>query len=84
MIHNADRPSSRLQAAARERSRQSGRPNVPGSPQAYPPAQGEDARDAPTTVPQPGADVVDPPGWTVPPVAPGADPDPLPAGAPVF
>ncbi len=57
-------------------------PEVPGSVPAYPPVQGEDARDEPTGAPQPGADVVDPPGWGLPPIAPAELPSP--AGAPTF
>ena len=60
-------------------------PDVPGSTQAYPPVQGEDSRDDPTGIPKPGPDVVDPPGWKVPPIIPGEDEDiPLPAGTPSF
>ena len=61
-------------------------PGVPGSGPAYPPEQGDDARDAPTGVPEPGADVLDTPGWSRPPLVPGVDPagTPLPAGMPIF
>ena len=60
-------------------------PAVPGSGPAYPPEQGEDSRDDPGA-PRPGKDLIDPPGWSVPPLAPGGDPDdvPLPAGMPTF
>ena len=57
-------------------------PAVPGSVPAYPPERGEDARDAPGGNPLPGADVVDLPGWTVPPGLPGETP--APAGMPTF
>lgn len=59
-------------------------PTVPGSAPAYPPVQGEDSRDDPAGVPHPGADVIDPPGWSIPPIVPGGDPAdvPLPAGVP--
>jgi hypothetical protein len=60
-------------------------PGVPGSAPAYPPQQGDDSRD-PGGNALPGSDVVDPPGWPVPPTMPGREPDqvPLPAGTPVF
>ena len=61
-------------------------PAVPGSAPAFPPVQGEDSKDDAGGAPRPGADVVDPPGWGVPPIAPGVEPDkvPLPAGMPTF
>ncbi len=57
-------------------------PAVPGSVPAYPPEQGEDSRDPSGGTPRPGSDVVDPPGWTVPPIAPGETP--APAGMPAI
>lgn len=58
-------------------------PDVPGSGPAYPPAQGEDSRDdAAGAPPAPGEDVVDPPGWGMPPRVPGETP--APAGGPIF
>ena len=69
--------------------------NDPGATPAYPPAPGEDAPGEPTNVPQPGpgvgmpgpgGDVVDPPGWSEPPLMPGGSPAevPTPAGTPTF
>ena len=60
-------------------------PAVPGSVPAVPRPGGDDSVD-PTSMPRPGADVVDPPGWSVPPVVPGGDRGdvPLPAGMPTF
>jgi hypothetical protein len=68
-------------------------PNNPGSP-TYPPGQGDDALDRPTVpqpgpgvgAPGPGPDVFDPPGWSVPPIAPGSNPGegPTPASTPTF
>lgn len=60
-------------------------PSVPGSGPAYPPEQGDDARDPAAGKPA-GGDLVDPPGWSVPPIVPGGDPAevPLPAGMPTF
>ncbi|HEX4766216.1 MAG TPA: hypothetical protein VH414_08055 [Lichenihabitans sp.] len=61
-------------------------PSVPGSGPAYPPAQGEDARDEPGAAPRPGEDAVDPDGLGVPPLAPGDGKagTPSPAGVPTF
>ena len=56
-------------------------PDVPGSVPAYPPQQGEDAVGDPTPDPQTGPDVQDPPGWRVPPIVPGREPDELPLPA---
>ena len=55
-------------------------PTVPGSAPAYPPAQGEDARDPTPGKPSPDSDVVDPSGL------PGALPGgvPAPAGMPTI
>lgn len=70
-------------------------PIDPGSTPAYPPAPGEDVPGEPVGVPQPGpgvgvpgpsGDVVDPPGWSEPPILPGGQPSevPSPAGMPTF
>ena len=70
-------------------------PNSPGSTPAYPPVPGEDSPGEPVGIPQPGpgvgipgpgGDVVDPPGWSEPPVLPGGFPSevPTPAGTPTF
>ena len=70
-------------------------PNTPGSTPAYPPTPGEDSPAEPIGVPQPGPgvgvpgpgpDVIDPPGWSEPPIAPGGYPVeiPTPAGTPTF
>ena len=66
-------------------------PSVPGAAPAFPPPSDEDALDGPKGIPRPGpnvgvpgpgSDVVDPPGWAVPPVVPGEEP--APEGAPAF
>lgn len=70
-------------------------PDDPGSTPAYPPVPGEDVPGEPVNVPQPGpgvgvpgpgGDVVDPPGWSEPPLTPGGTPSevPSPAGVPTF
>lgn len=61
-------------------------PAVPGSVPSYPPVGGDDAVDPQGGEPRPGSDVVDPPGWGVPPVVPGGGREdvPLPAGMPIF
>ena len=70
-------------------------PASPGSTPAYPPIPGEDSPGEPVNVPQPGpgvgvpgpgGDVIDPPGWTEPPIGPGGIPSevPSPAGTPTF
>lgn len=81
MTHDADRPSPDYKPQPRNDPANPADPNVPGSVPAYPPSQGDDARD-PTGVPQPGADVVDPSGWGLPPLVP--EEVPLPADAPTF
>ena len=62
-------------------------PNTPGSTPAYPPAPGEDfARRADRHAPArarrrragTGRDVVDPPGWSEPPIMPGGTPAEIP------
>ena len=61
-------------------------PNEPGAVPAFPPVGGEDALDPNGSGAGGGSDVVDPPGWSVPPVTPGGDRgnEPLPAGMPTF
>lgn len=68
-------------------------PTAPGSNPAYPPIPGDDMPGVsvpqpgpPVGVPGPDADVVDPPGWSEPPIVPGQNPVPVPspAGTPTF
>ena len=70
-------------------------PVSPGSTPAYPPTPGEDVPGEPVGIPNPDpgpgipgpqGDVVDPPGWSEPPLTPGGTPVelPTPAGTPTF
>ena len=67
------------------------RADPPGSTTAVPTPQGEDSRDPMGTprpvpgMPGPEGDVVDPPGWNEPAIAPGGPSGvPSPAGTPSF